>query len=187
MAVGDGDLAEASVAEADERSNLNPGIVSLAAAAAHARGLWKSSPADIGTASRLLSDCRRPLALASALEDMGAVLARVGAGDEGAPSLDRALVINTEVGASWDAARVRSRLRKLGVRRRIASVAHDSTGLFSLTTTEQAVAQLAVDGRTDREIADKLFISPHTVHTHLRHVYEKLGVNSRLALSKALR
>ncbi len=187
MAVGDGDLAEASVAEADERSNLNPGILSLAAAAAHARGLWKSSPADIETASMLLGDCGRPLALASALEDLGAVLARVDAGDEGAASLDRALVINTEIGASWDAARARSRLRKLGVRRRITSVAHASTGLFSLTTTEQAVAQLAVDGRTDKEIADKLFISPHTVHTHLRHVYEKLGVNSRLALSKALR
>ncbi len=186
MAAGDHDLAEASVAEAERRSRLNPGIPSLAAAAAHARGLWKSSPADIEAASMLLSDRRRPLALASALEDLGAVLARVGASDEGAASLDRALVINTEVGASWDAARARSRLRKLGVRRRITSVAHPSTGLCSLTTTERAVAQLAVDGRTDKEIADTLFISPHTVHTHLRHLYEKLGVNSRLGLSKAL-
>jgi DNA-binding CsgD family transcriptional regulator len=186
IAVGDGDLGEASVAEADRRSRLNPGTPSLAAAAAHARGLWKSSPTDIEAASMLLSDRRRPLALASALEDLGAVLARVGASDEGAANLDRALVINTEVGASWDAARARSRLRKLGVRRRITSVAHPSTGLCSLTTTERAVAQLAVDGRTDKEIADKLFISPHTVHTHLRHVYEKLSVNSRFALSKVL-
>ena len=186
MAVGDDDLAEASVAEAEQRSRLNPGVLSLAAAATHARGLWKSSPGEIEKASILLSDCRRPLALASALEDLGAVLAREGANEEGTASLDRALSINTEVGASWDAARARSRLRKLGVRRRIASVAHPSTGSCSLTTTERAVAQLAVDGRTDKEIAEKLFISRHTVHTHLRHVYEKLGVNSRLALSKAL-
>ena len=143
-------------------------------------------PADIEKASILLGDCRRPLALASALEDLGAVLAREGDSDEGTANLDRALAINTEIGASWDAARARSRLRKLGVRRRIASVAHPSAGLCSLTTTERAVAQLAVDGRTDKEIADKLFISRHTVHTHLRHLYEKLGVNSRLALSKAL-
>jgi DNA-binding CsgD family transcriptional regulator len=187
MAAGDHALAEASVAEAEERSRLNPGASSLAAAAAHARGLWKSSPDEIATASTLLSGVRRPLALASALEDLGALLAREGAGDEGAASLDRALVINAEVGATWDAARVRSRLRKLGVRRRVASVARPCTGLLSLTTTERAVAELATDGKKDKEIAAKLFISPHTVNTHLRHVYEKLGVNSRLALSKALR
>ena len=186
MAVGDDDLAEASVAEAEQRSRLNPGIPSLAAAAAHARGLWKSSAREIEKASILLGDCRRPLALASALEDLGAVLAREGDSDEGTASLDRALAISTEIGASWDAARARSRLRKLGVRRRIAPVAHPSAGLCSLTTTERAVAQLAVDGRTDKEIAEKLFISRHTVHTHLRHLYEKLGVNSRLRLSKAL-
>ena len=92
MAVGDDDLAEASVAEAEKRSRLNPGILSLAAAATHARGLWKSSPAEIEKASILLSDCRRPLALASALEDLGAVLAREGANEEGTASLDRALV-----------------------------------------------------------------------------------------------
>jgi DNA-binding NarL/FixJ family response regulator len=186
MAVGDDDLAQASVAEAEQRSRLNPGVLSLAAAATHARGLWKSSAAEIQKASILLSDCRRPLALASALEDLGAVLAREGANEEGTASLDRALSINTEVGASWGAARTRSRLRKLGVRRRIAPVAPPSTGSCFLTTTERAVAQLAVHGRTDREIAEKLFISRHTVHTHLRHVYDKLGVNSRLALSKAL-
>jgi DNA-binding CsgD family transcriptional regulator len=134
----------------------------------------------------MLSDCRRPLALASALEDLGAVLARDGAGDEAAASLRRALLIYTQVSASWDAARARSRLRKLGVRRRVASVARPSTALHSLSTTERAVAQLAADGRTDKEIGATLFISPHTVHTHVRHVYEKLGVNSRLALGKVL-
>jgi DNA-binding CsgD family transcriptional regulator len=135
----------------------------------------------------LLGDCRRPLALASALEDLGAVLADAGASEEGAASLSRALVINTEVGARWDAARARNRLRKLGIRRRIASVAHPPTGLSSLTTTETAVAQLAADGRTDKQIAGTLLMSPHTVHTHVQHVYDKLGVNSRLALRKALR
>jgi DNA-binding CsgD family transcriptional regulator len=124
--------------------------------------------------------------LASSLEDLGAVLAREGDSDQGTASLDRALVINAEVGASWDAARARSRLRKLGVRRGITSVAQPSTGLGSLTTTERAVAQLAIDGRTDKEIVEKLFISPNTMHTHLRHLYEKLGVNSRLGQIKAL-
>jgi DNA-binding CsgD family transcriptional regulator len=59
------------------------------------------------------------------------------------------------------------------------------TGWGALTTAELAVADLAAEGRTNREIAEKLFISPHTVNTHLRHVFEKLGLRSRLALSRA--
>jgi DNA-binding CsgD family transcriptional regulator len=46
------------------------------------------------------------------------------------------------------------------------------------------VAQLVVNGLTNREIADRLFVSPHTVNTHLRHVFAKLEVNSRVDLTR---
>jgi DNA-binding CsgD family transcriptional regulator len=49
-----------------------------------------------------------------------------------------------------------------------------------MTRSELAVAQLGANGLTNREIAERLFVSPHTVNTHLRQVFAKLEVNSRV-------
>jgi DNA-binding CsgD family transcriptional regulator len=53
-----------------------------------------------------------------------------------------------------------------------------------MTKSELAVAQLVAGGLTNREIADRLFVSPHTVNTHLRHVFAKLQINSRVDLTR---
>ena len=46
------------------------------------------------------------------------------------------------------------------------------------------VASLVSDGITNREIADRLFLSPHTVNSHLVHIYTKLAINSRAELAR---
>jgi DNA-binding CsgD family transcriptional regulator len=51
-----------------------------------------------------------------------------------------------------------------------------------LTRAELAVARLVVTGTTNREVASQLFVSIKTVEFHLRHVYQKLGIHSRVAL-----
>ncbi len=56
-----------------------------------------------------------------------------------------------------------------------------------LTDTEQSVAALATVGLTNREIGERLFMSRYTVDTHLRSIYRKLGVNSRVALANTAR
>ena len=69
-------------------------------------------------------------------------------------------------------------LRGRGIRRRPAR------GWESLTPSELDVARLVSDGLPNKDIADRLFISPRTVQAHLTHVYSKLGVSSRVQLAQ---
>jgi DNA-binding CsgD family transcriptional regulator len=187
LAAGDHELAEAASALAARRYEINPGPVSsVAAAAAHSRGLLLRSARDLEDAVAMLASGPRPLALAAALEDLG--LARLADGDrDGAIEVfDRALRICVDAGAARDAARARKQLRELGIRRRVPSLDRPRLGWESLTTAELQVARLAAGGYTNRGIADSLFLSPHTVNTHLRHVFDKLDVRSRVDLTRVV-
>ncbi|HEX6339789.1 helix-turn-helix transcriptional regulator [Umezawaea sp.] len=87
-------------------------------------------------------------------------------------------------GATGDVARVRSELRALGVRRKHWTHAERSaTGWDSLTETERQVTDLVAEGLTNRQIAARMFVSPHTVHAHLGRIFRKLAVNSRVELT----
>jgi DNA-binding CsgD family transcriptional regulator len=99
-------------------------------------------------------------------------------------ALDGVLVLWAEAGAGWDASRVRSRLRDHGVRRRIVARERPAAGWDAITDSELAVARLVAEGLTNREVAERLFVSPHTVSSHLRSVFVKLDINSRLALAR---
>lgn len=58
-------------------------------------------------------------------------------------------------------------------------------GWAALTPAELDVIRVVVAGRTNRQAAAQLFLSPHTVSSHLRHAYAKLGINSRVELVRA--
>jgi DNA-binding CsgD family transcriptional regulator/tetratricopeptide (TPR) repeat protein len=184
LTVGDEELAKTVTELAACRYELNPSVPSIAGAAAHTRGLLNGSKPDLEEAASILAVGPRPLPLAAALEDLGcARLAdddRSGAVD----AFDRVLRICVGAGAARDAARARMRLRELGVRRRVQSLDRPKLGWESLTDAELQVARLAAAGCTNRGIADRLFVSPHTVNTHLRHVFDKLDVRSRVDLTR---
>jgi DNA-binding CsgD family transcriptional regulator len=186
LAAGDEELAKAVAGLAARRYELNPGVPSVAAAAAHTRGLLNESRPDLEQAAAILITCPRPLALAAALEDAGC--ARLADGDRtgAVDAFDRVLRICIDAGAVRDAARARKRLRELGIRRRVQSLDRPKLGWESLTAAELQVARLAAAGYTNRGIADRLFVSSHTVNTHLRHVFDKLDVRSRVDLTRTV-
>ena len=55
-----------------------------------------------------------------------------------------------------------------------------------LTATERRVAELLAEGRSSREVAAALFVTPKTVETYATRIYAKLGVHSRTALARQL-
>jgi DNA-binding CsgD family transcriptional regulator len=59
-----------------------------------------------------------------------------------------------------------------------------SSGWSSLTPTEVDVVRLVAEGIPNKDIATRLFISPRTVQSHLRHVYNKTGLTSRVQLAQ---
>ena len=90
-----------------------------------------------------------------------------------------------QCGATRDHARIRSRLRHLGVRRRHWSrQQRPVSGWDSLTETENTVAALVAEGLSNQQVASRMFLSRHTVDFHLRHIFRKLGIDSRVVLTR---
>jgi DNA-binding CsgD family transcriptional regulator len=182
LAANDRRRAEAVVEVAEWLAEANTEFPTIASAASHARGLIEDDPAILVQAAE---GCLHPLARASAAEDAGAALAAHGNRAEAVAVLDRALTVHDTSGADRDASRVRARLRKLGVRRRHWTHGDRPVeGWASLTETERTVSDNVAEGLTNRQVAERMFLSPHTVDFHLRQIFRKLDVSSRVELAR---
>ena len=175
-------MAARIVTAIGEVARGNPTLAFIRASAEHAEGLLTSDVSLLQHASTELPD---PWARACAVEDQGALLAAAGRDREAIRSLEEALREYDRLRARRGVARTRRRLRQLGVRRRHwASEQRPAAGWASLTDTEQATARLVAEGLTNQRIADQMFISTHTVAFHLRQVFRKLDIRSRVDLAR---
>jgi len=112
----------------------------------------------------------------------GERLRRMKATTDARAHLTVALDTFQRLGATPWAARAGAELRATGL-----TIGHlDSTGPASLTPQQREIATLAAAGLTNKQIGERLFLSPRTVATHLHQVFPKLGVTTRAALRDAL-
>lgn len=165
----------------------NPGVPRLAAEAAFCHGLIEGDVDQLVQAADGLRESARPLARARCCEAAGDALVDADHSELASRWYDDALSVYEQLGAERDCARVDAALRAVGRRRgRRGRRDRPASGWGSLTTTEQTVARLAAGGLSNTEIADRMFISRHTVHTHMGHILAKLGLRSRVQLAAEL-
>jgi DNA-binding CsgD family transcriptional regulator len=129
---------------------------------------------------RALDEHRRlpmPLELGRTLLVKGQIERRTKRKAAAKESLHRALAIFEDVGAPLWAEKARAEVSRVGLRRMASE---------ELTQTERRVAELAVAGLKNREVAAQLFLSPKTVEANLARVYRKLGIRSRAELGARL-
>lgn len=117
----------------------------------------------------------------------GQALAAAGARDQAVSELGLAAEILDACGAVRYRDQAEHELRRLGQgRARTPRGRSTGAGVASLTDRELQVAHLVVDRKTNPEIAAELVLSLKTVETHLRHIFGKLGVTSRVEVARAI-
>jgi ATP/maltotriose-dependent transcriptional regulator MalT len=168
-------FAGAMAARAAARLALDAGDAGAAAAhalaaAAAADGL--AAPIEAGT-SRLLA---------------GRALAQAGDNEAALAELGRAATTFDAIGALRYRGAAERELGRLGRRRhrRTRAGASGTGDVSSLTERELEVARLIVDRMTNAQIAAELFLSTKTVESHVRNLFHKLGVSSRVDVARAI-
>ena len=183
LATGDDELALLAARTAETLACDNPGFPAVTAAAAHSTGL---ADRDLARLAQAAAEHTDPWAQASAAEDIGVLHARQSDRGQAIHHLTQAIHGYQQVGATTDTARIRQRLRKLGVRRRHWSPSADRpvSGWHSLTDTERAASELVAQGLNNQQVADQMYISVHTVAFHMRQIFRKLNIGSRVELAR---
>jgi DNA-binding CsgD family transcriptional regulator len=147
---------------------------------ARARGILadlSNSEAHFGKALSEPAGDQWPFERAQLRLDYGEWLRRRRRINDAKPVLTEALATFRRLRAGSWAQRAEAELRACGVA--VAGAPGERDALWELTPQQRQIVRLASDGLTNREIADRLFLSPRTVSSHLYRSYPKLGVASR--------
>jgi DNA-binding CsgD family transcriptional regulator len=177
---GDLERAEQLVEWLEERARTLDHHWALATSA-RVRGLLHAAQGDTGTALATLLDAvaiaeqlGEPVELGRTLLALGTVQRRANQRKVARESLERAVGVFETLGSRLWAERAREELGRVSGRPRASQ---------GLTETEARVAALVAQGLSNREVADRLFVTPRTVEANLTRIFGKLGVRSRSELA----
>jgi DNA-binding CsgD family transcriptional regulator len=177
------DEARELLAEVEELGRVldRPGLLAVAA---RGRGLAAAAGGDLDAALESIEGALElhatvpvPFERARTMLALGQVQRRAKQRRAARESFERALALFDELGARLWAEKTRADLRRISGRAR-------SDG--SLTANEQRLAELVAAGRSNKEAAVALFVTPKTVETMLSRIYAKLGIHSRAELASRL-
>ncbi len=136
----------------------------------------------LGRSAECLRRAGATLEQARSLAELGALLRRRRRQRDAREPLREAADLAEACGASVLARRAREELGATGV----SHAPSDAEGVASLTPSELRAARMAAEGRSNREIAEDLFVTPRTIEIHLSRAYRKLDIGSRRELAAAL-
>ncbi|MFI9360317.1 LuxR C-terminal-related transcriptional regulator [Kitasatospora sp. NPDC053057] len=171
LEAGDPHWAAIAAREAERLAEDNPGIPTLAASAVHAAGLLHGDPDGL---VRAATEHGHHWARTTAAEDLAALLdtrsrRRTAEAVAEAPPRPR---LSAPPAAPDPAARAA----------RAARTAEENAD--ALSDVERTVAHLVSQGLTNQQVASRIHRSPHTVNYHLRNIFRKVGLSSRVELAR---
>jgi DNA-binding CsgD family transcriptional regulator len=182
LRLGDPDRARELI-DAEAALAARFGAPRAIAVAERAAALIERGPAaedGLRSAAEKLRGCGAFVELAYTRLELGGAIRRAGRPTEARDTLREALALAEEIGARRAARLGREELQRAGGR------ASSRAEADQLTPSERRVAELAAQGRTNREIANELFVTIKAVEWHLGNAYRKLDIRGRGGLAEAL-
>ncbi|WP_428340607.1 AAA family ATPase [Mycobacterium sp.] len=178
-------LAAQCVAHANLLAHYNPNVATILGIAAQTRGFVGHDLRELRNAAAILADAPRTMLHARARFDLGRALLDDGQHRQASSELERALSIYQRLDLPLYVDQVRAALDGAGHSRHRPHQARPQFGWGALTDAEHAVAEQIASGRTNRVAAEALHVSVHTVNTHVRSIFTKLDLHSRVQLANA--
>lgn len=179
-AAADQEIIDAAVACAERLAQRNRSLAHITAAVSHTRGIADNDVDALWVSTKH----RDGLDRAAALEDLGIALANTSRTStaDAARHFHIAKGMYRKMGALQDEKRVHQRLQDLPAA--LASAVPATRLHTDLSETESLISSLVSDGLTNRQIATRVGLSAHTVNYHLRKIFRKLGISSRIELAR---
>ncbi|MEU7632001.1 AAA family ATPase [Nocardia sp. NPDC049220] len=184
--VGDARAARLVVTGAEELLARQP-TAARNGTALLCRGLADHDPDVLLYAAAAFRLSGRPLYEAQAYENAAVLLAAAGREADARRGLATAMMLYSQLGASWDTARAIARVRPYGIRLGVRGRRNrPKSGWASLTDTERKIAMLVTKGSSNSDIAAQMFLSRRTIQSHVSSILAKLDLASRREIAAAM-